>query len=160
MIRTATPGDAAAVCDLYNPFVEETTITFEEQAVGVDEMRGRIEDVLAGLPWLVYEQEGAVVGYAYGSRWRTRSAYRFSAESTIYVRPDCHGRGIGRRLYGELIEQLRGCGIHRVIGGIALPNDASMALHESLGFKHVARFEEVGYKFGRWIDVGYWQLGL
>jgi L-amino acid N-acyltransferase YncA len=160
MIRPATPHDAASLCRIYNPYVLGSTITFEEEAVTEEAMRARVAEVGAILPWLVLEEAGAVVAYAYATRWRVRSAYRFSVESTIYVDASCPRRGFGRQLYGELIRQLRERGLHRVIGGIALPNAASIGLHESMGFRKVAHFTEVGFKLGRWIDVGYWELGL
>ena len=125
------------------------------------EMARRIEEAAsATLPWLVAEREGRIVGYANARKWRPRSAYRFSAEVTVYVAPDCMRLGIGSRLYEELFPSLRARGIHAVMGGIALPNEASVALHEKLGFSKVAHFKEVGFKFNKWIDVGYWQRGL
>jgi phosphinothricin acetyltransferase len=160
MIRPANPSDAAAICRIYNPFVTESTVTFEENAVTDEEMQKRIADVSTALPWLVLEEAGVVVAYAYATRWRVRSAYRFSVESTVYVDSGSHRRGFGRRLYLELIRQLRALGLHRVLGGIALPNPCSVGLHESLGFRKIAHFDEVGFKFGRWIDVGYWELSL
>jgi phosphinothricin acetyltransferase len=111
----------------------------------------------AGLPWLVGEQEGAVVGYACATPWKGRSAYRFTVEVSVYLDPSCTGRGWGTRLYERLFERLARRGIHAAIGGIALPNDASVALHEKLGMAKVAHFRETGFKLGRWIDVGYWQ---
>jgi L-amino acid N-acyltransferase YncA len=160
MIRPATPADARAVCAIYNHYVGATTITFEESPVSVDEMAQRIKDVSANLAWYVFLLDGQVVGYAYATPWRTRSAYRLSAESTVYVSPDHPRLGIGSRLYRKLIEDLRGRGIHVVLGGIALDNPASVALHETLGFEKVAHFKDVGRKFERWVDVGYWQLTL
>ena len=160
LIRSATPEDAAALCAIYNPYIAGTVITFEEQPVAVPEMQRRIAAVQPALPWLVAEDAGHVAGYAYAAPWRPRAAYRHSVESTIYLAPASHGRGLGRRLYGELLDQLRARGLHTVIGGVALPNPASVGLHEALGFKQVAEFGEVGFKFGRWINVGYWQLHL
>lgn len=160
LIRSATLADAAAICEIYNPYIADTVITFEEQPVSVAEMERRITDVLKALPWLVVDDDGQVAGYAYAAPWRTRAAYRHSVESTIYLAPAYHGRGVGRRLYTELLTRLRARGLHRVIGGIALPNPASVGLHESLGFKKVAEFGEIGFKFGRWINVGYWQREL
>lgn len=157
-VRPATAADAAALAGIYNHYVTATIVTFEEEPVTVAEMARRLADVQAApLPWLVAERDGAVVGYAYASRWKARIGYRHSAESTVYLAPDQGGRGIGSRLYGELLEALRADGFHAVMGGIALPNPASVALHEKLGFRKVAHFEEQGTKFGRWIDVGYWQ---
>jgi L-amino acid N-acyltransferase YncA len=114
----------------------------------------------ANLPWLVLASEREVVGYAYATKWRERSAYRFSAESTVYLRPDCGGRGHGTRLYDALLTALASRGVHAVMGGIVLPNAASVALHEKVGMRQVAHFREVGFKFGRWLDVGYWQRVL
>jgi L-amino acid N-acyltransferase YncA len=160
-IRSATGDDAGPITSIYNHFVLSTSISFEEAAVPVQEMAQRIADVQsADLPWLVAEVDGVIVGYAYATKWRVRHAYRFSVESTIYVAPDRPGKGIGTTLYRALIDRLRAGGYHLAIGGIAQPNAASVALHEKLGFKKVAHFEEVGFKFGRWTDVGYWQLSL
>lgn len=160
MIRPASPSDAAAVAAIYNHYVTTTTISFEEQEVPVAEMAQRITEVGAKLPWLVFEQDGAVLGYAYATPWRARSAYRFSVESTVYVAAGHGGKGIGSALYRSLIGALRERGLHVVIGGIAQPNPASVALHESLGFEKVAHFRRVGRKFAQWIDVGYWELQL
>jgi phosphinothricin acetyltransferase len=161
MIRPATPTDAPALAALYNHYVQHSTITFEEEPVSPDEMARRVQAVqAAGLVWLVHEQDGAVAGYAYATKWRERSAYRFSVESTVYVAHGQHGRGIGRALYTVLLGELRQRGAHTVIGGIAQPNTGSVALHEKLGFERVALFREVGRKFDRWVDVGYWQLML
>ena len=160
MIRPASPSDAAAVAAIYNHYVAKTTISFEEEDVTVAEMAQRIADVGAKLPWLVFEQDGAVLGYAYATPWRVRSAYRFSVESTVYVAPGHGGKGIGSALYRSLIGALREGGLQVVIGGIAQPNPASVALHESLGFEKVAHFRRVGRKFEQWIDVGYWELQL
>ena len=157
-IRAATASDAAAVARIYNPYVTGTIVTFEEAPLSDAEMAGRIRDVeSAALPWLVALRDGGVAGYAYASKWKGRCAYRHSAEVTVYLDAALTGRGIGSMLYRELLATLTARGLHAVIGGIALPNDASVALHEKLGFEKVAHFREVGFKFGRWIDVGYWQ---
>jgi len=160
MIRPATPDDAAAIVDIYNHYVATTVISFEEHPVTPDEMAGRIRDVIAALPWLVYESEGRVIAYAYATKWRVRSAYRYSAETSVYVAPGQGGQGIGTALYKTLLNELRAREIHMAIGGIAQPNPASVALHERLGFEKVAHFKQVGRKFDRWIDVGYWELQL
>lgn len=158
-IRPATSEDAPAVAGIYNPYIRDTVITFEEVEVSAEEIASRMRAVKdASLPWLVLEGGGAVSGYAYASRWHARSAYRHTAESTIYLEASARGRGHGRRLYTALLDELRRLPIHTVVGGIALPNDASVALHEKLGFKKVAHYAEVGCKHGRWIDVGTWQL--
>ena len=160
-IRDAVIMDAKAVADIYNHYVLNTTITFEEVAVLLDDMARRIADVqAAGLPWLVAEHDGAVVGYAYATKWRVRPAYRFSVESTVYLAHEFAGQGMGAALYSALLQKLTEISCHLVIGGIAQPNPGSVALHEKLGFQKVGEFAEVGFKFGGWIDVGYWQKKL
>jgi len=159
-IRAATPADAAAVAAIYNHYVAETIVTFEEEPVPAAEMARRIEEIqAASFPWLVAAEEGApgILGYAYAAPWKRRSAYRHSAEITVYLAPGRTGRGLGSKLYGALLPMLRPLGIHALIGGIALPNPASIALHEKFGLRKVAHFQAVGFKLGRWIDVGYWQ---
>lgn len=160
-IRNATPEDAEAITRIYNPYILNTVITFEEQTVSAHEMAGRIREVLdASLPYLVAEQNGEVIGFAYAGRWKNRSAYRFAVESSVYLETGVVGKGIGTNLYVHLLDLLKEQGIHAVIGGVALPNPSSVALHEKLGFSKVAEFREVGFKFGQWIDVGYWELRL
>ena len=160
MIRLATTADAAAIAIIYNQYVSNSTITFEEHVVGIDEMSQRIVSVGAQLPWYVFERDGEIVGYAYATPWRARSAYRFSVESTVYVSHECTGQGVGRQLYSTLIDDLRQRKLQVIIGGIAQPNDANVALHERMGFEKVAMFKRVGCKFDQWIDVGYWELQL
>ncbi len=157
-IRAAASSDARAVAAIYNHYVAETVITFEERPVHADEMARRIGDVQsASLPWLVAEENGQIVGYAHAAPWKTRSAYRFSVEITVYVAPDKVGHGIGSMLYRHLFTILQTLDVHAVIGGIALPNEASVALHEKLGLEKVAHFQQVGFKFNKWVDVGYWE---
>jgi L-amino acid N-acyltransferase YncA len=161
VIRDAVIADAPTICTIYNPYIESTIITFEEQPVTVQEMESRIQAVAdASFPWLVCEKDGEVIGYSYASKWHGRCAYRFSVEGTVYLKQKCFGQGIGSALYSQVIERLRDQSIHCIVGGIALPNPASIALHEKLGFKKVAHFPEVGWKFNQWIDVGYWELIL
>ena len=161
MIRAATAADAQTIADIYNHYVRETVVTFEEEPVAASGMAGRIAEVAAAsLPWLVAERAGQVIGYARATKWRPRSAYRFSVETTIYLAAQHLGAGVGTTLYRELLARLKGQGLHLAIGGVALPNAASVALHEKLGFRKVAHFNEVGFKFGRWIDVAYWELKL
>ncbi|WUR16062.1 arsinothricin resistance N-acetyltransferase ArsN1 family B [[Empedobacter] haloabium] len=160
-IRPAIAADAARICAIYNPYVEASTITFEEAPVSAAEMAGRIDAVHAdGLPWLVLCRDGEVIGYAYATRWRARPAYRYAVESTVYLAEGAAGTGHGERLYRHLLDALGALGLHTVIGGIAQPNVRSVALHERLGFTKVAHFAEVGFKLGRWVDVAYWQLVL
>ncbi|MFC0167330.1 arsinothricin resistance N-acetyltransferase ArsN1 family B [Pseudoduganella danionis] len=161
IIRDAVADDAPAIVAIYNHYVLTTSISFEEQAVTAAEMQQRIADVQrGGLPWLVVEVDGVLAGYAYATKWRVRHAYRFSVESSVYLAPDTAGKGLGTALYQQLLARLTAGGYHLVIGGIAQPNPASVALHEKMGFEKVAQFREVGFKFGRWIDVGYWEKTL
>ncbi len=161
MIRSATPVDGDALAAIYNPYILKSVITFEEERVTAADMAQRVDEVRsASLPWLVALAPGGVVAYAYASKWKGRCAYRHSAEVSVYV-DEAHTRqGLGRRLYQALLDDLRQKNFHVAIGGIALPNAASVKLHEDFGFEKAAHFAEVGYKFGRWIDVGYWQLML
>lgn len=160
-IRPAVPSDAAAIAAIYNHYVATTCITFETDPVSPTDMAERIAEAgAANLPWLVAVDNGEVLGYAYASKWKGRCAYRYSAESTVYLDAKKHGQGVGKALYAALIDDLRARSLHAVIGGIALPNDASVGLHERLGFEKVAHFKQVGFKQERWIDVGYWQLLL
>ena len=160
LLRPATASDAAAICAIYNPYVLDTVITFEQSPVSESEMTQRIRETTAQYPWLVAEVDFTVVAYAYATRWRTRAAYDFTLESTIYVDKTFTGRGIAKPLYRELLRELKSRGVHAVVGCIALPNDASVALHEKCGFVKVAHFPQVGRKFERWVDVGFWQVTL
>ncbi len=159
-IRHCLPSDAARICEIYNHYVRETVITFEEEPVAESEMAKRIREIGGRWTWLVAEDAGTVAGYAYASDWKTRSAYRYSVESTVYIAPEQTRRGLGLLLYRALIAELGARNVHYVTGGIALPNPASVALHERLGFRKIGHFSEVGFKFGRWVDVGYWELIL
>jgi phosphinothricin acetyltransferase len=161
MIRPVQDGDAGSVAAIYNHYVLHTTISFEEQALSDADMAARFAEAKdAGLPWLIAERGGSVLGYAYASKWKGRCAYRYSVESTIYLQHGLQRRGIGRLLYERLLQDLAQRTIHVVIGGIALPNEACVGLHERLGFVKVAHFREVGYKQAQWLDVGYWQKPL
>ena len=160
MIRPAIAADAPRIAEIYNHHVRETVVTFEEQPVAETEIARRITETTAEYPWLVSENDGTLAGYAYASSWKRRSAYRYAVESTIYLAPEFHGRALGSGLYRALIVEMRARGFHCAIGGISLPNLASIALHEKLGYKHIGQFREVGWKFGKWVDVGYWELLL
>ena len=160
-IRAARAADGKALADIYNHYIINSMATFEEEVLSVVDIEQRMDAVAdLGLPWLVAEEEGQVIGYAYANRWRERSAYRFSVESTVYLSPDVTSRGWGTRLYAALLDELRSLNVHAVIGGITLPNPASVALHERLGMTKVAEFPEVGFKQGQWLAVGYWQINL
>jgi phosphinothricin acetyltransferase len=159
-LRDASAADADAITAIYNHYVATTTISMENDPVSSDDMASRIAGIQdAGLPWLVLVEDGRLCGYAYASQWRARPGYRHAVESSVYIDPALRGRGHGLALYRALLARLDGR-FHTVIGGIALPNAASIALHERLGFRQVACFHEVGHKFGGWVDVGYWQLTL
>ena len=159
MVRTATKQDAAGIACIYNHYVLNSTITFEEQPVAEAEIADRMRKVQAqSLPYLVAEEDGRVVGFAYARQWISRTAYRFTVETTVYLGPESRGQGRGSQLYDALLEELRAKSIHAVIGIIALPNAASIALHEKFGFKKIAHLKEVGWKFEKRIDVGYWEL--
>ncbi len=160
-IRKARTTDSEAIASIYNFYVKNTIITFEEEQVSPTEISKRIDLVFSdALPWLVAEIEASVVGYAYAVKWRARSAYRFSVESSLYVEPSLVRKRIGNRLYAKLFELLKPIHIHAVMAGISLPNPASIAFHELFGFVKTAHLKEVGIKFNQWIDVGYWQLIL
>jgi phosphinothricin acetyltransferase len=160
-IRHATIDDAAAIAAIYAPFIEQTPITFETDPVGGDEMAQRIMSAGDEFPWFVAEGEGeGVLGYAYASRFRARSAYRFAVETSVYLDPRACRRGIGSQLYLLLLDTLRAQGFTEAIAAIALPNDASVALHEKFGFYKCGVYSQVGYKLGGWHDVGLWQCRL
>lgn len=159
-IRPARAEDAASVAAIYNHYILETVTSFEEEPLAQEAMESRIHAVAARFPWLVYEEKGEVLGYCYANAWHARPAYRHAVESSIYLRPDATGRRIGTLLYGALLEGLEALPLHRVVGIIALPNPASVALHERLGFQKVGGIPEIGRKFDRWIDVGWWVRAL
>ena len=160
MIRPVLPTDAPALADIYNPCIRDTIITFEEEPVSVAEMGARIAKVTATYPWLVWEEDGAVLGYAYGSTWRTRHAYRFAVETTVYLAQGHHGQGRGAALYEALLAELKQRGFHSALGCLGLPNEPSVRLHEKLGFRKVGHMTEAGWKFGAWVDVGFWERML
>jgi L-amino acid N-acyltransferase YncA len=157
-IRPVQAGDEAAIVEIYNHYIAHTTITFEEVPLSAPEMRTRIEACTQTNPWLVCEVNGQVMGYAYATPWKVRSAYRHTVEATVYVREGCAGQGMGKALYTALLAALFAKGCHVVLGCIALPNAASVGLHERMGFAQVAHLPEVGRKFNQWLDVGYWQI--
>lgn len=155
-VRACRPEDIPSICDIYNHYILNTAITFEEEPVTVDTMQQRIEAYTKVYPWFVCEDAGRVVGYAYATKWRERAAYRHSCEITVYVDKEQGRKGYGKALYAELLTKL-GQSCHLILAGIALPNDASVGIHESFGFQKVAHFSQVGRKFNQWVDVGYWQ---
>lgn len=160
MIRNIQNTDIAAVMDIYNYYVLNTIVSFEEKPVDLAYMTEWVNRVTQKFPWLVYEEENKILGYAYASEWNKRSGYRFSVESSVYLLPNVTGQGIGSKLYEKLIEIIKKGNYHVVIGGISLSNAASVALHEKFGYEKSAHYKEVGFKFDKWIDVGYWELIL
>ena len=159
-IRLARGDDAPAITAIYAPYVSETPISFETAPPSVDEMAGRLAKTLTRFPWLVAETEGDMAGYAYASAHRERAAYQWAADVSIYLRPDQQRRGVGRALYTALFAILRAQGYVNVYAGIALPNPASVALHEAMGMTPVGVYRQVGYKARAWHDVGWWQGAL
>jgi phosphinothricin acetyltransferase len=160
MIRPVHSTDAAALCAIYNYYIEQTVVSFEQEPVSPADMEKRILTITAKYPWLVYEDAGTVLGYAYINTWRERYAYRFSVEDSIYLKRGCEGRGIGTALLSALLNAARARDIHAIIAGITVPNERSARLHEAFGFKQIALFNAVGYKMNQWLDVGYWELVL
>jgi L-amino acid N-acyltransferase YncA len=159
-IRLAGPNDAAGILAIYGPCCESTCVSFEIVAPTIEQIRERISRVTADYPWLVGETDGQIVGYVYASRHHERAAYRWSVDVAVYVAAGQHRRGVGRILYETLFSLLREQGYFKAFAGITLPNAASVGLHESLGFRPAALYRGVGYKFGRWLDVGWWQRDL
>ena len=154
-------ADSAAIAEIYNHYIRHTVVTFEELEITTVQMLERINSItFASLPWLAAEVSGQVVGYAYAAKFHSRSAYRFTVESTVYLDKNAGGKGIGTKLYTVLLHQLKKQNFHRAIGIIALPNEASVKLHEKFNFMKIGHFSEVGYKFNQWVDVGYWQVDL
>ncbi|PHQ57526.1 MAG: phosphinothricin acetyltransferase [Lutibacter sp.] len=158
MIRSVKLEDAFKICEIYNHYVLNSVVTFEETPVEEGEMRKKIKALSSKLPWIVYEDGDQILGFAYASEWKSRSAYKHTTESTVYLKQGQSNKGLGSILYTALINQLIQHDFHAIIGGISLPNDASIALHEKFGFEKVAQFKDVGFKFGNWVDVGYWEL--
>ena len=158
MIREATTDDAEAMLDIYNYYILNTVATFEQSALSKQDFIARIERVQqSALLWLVALQDDKVLGYAYSSLWNERAAYRHTVEISVYLSNSVLSKGWGTQLYEALFSGLRKKSIHSVIRGITLPNSASVAIHEKFGMKQVAQFKQVGFKFGQWLDVGYWQ---
>lgn len=156
VLRDVIKADAERLAQIYNYYIENTIVTFETELVSSFDFEDRLAEHPDNLPWLVIEEQGRVIGYCYAAPWKQRNAYAHSVETSIYLDVAACGKGFGKLAYSHLLSLIDN--YHAVIGGIALPNDASVALHESLGYRKVANFAEIGHKFGRWIDVGYWQL--
>lgn len=162
-IRAARPEDAAAIAAIYAPFVLSGTVSFENDAPDTRQMRARMTASDGYYPWIVAtngDEDGGVLGYAYAGQFRDRPAYRYVVETSIYVAGAVQGQGAGRLLYEALIDTVRAQGFTQAIGAIALPNDGSIRLHESVGFRRAGAYRQVGFKQGQWIDVGFWQCEL
>ncbi|MEO0329769.1 MAG: arsinothricin resistance N-acetyltransferase ArsN1 family B [Pseudomonadota bacterium] len=160
MIRNATVEDATGILAIYKPIVLETSISFETEVPSIDEIQKRIASNLASHAYLVAVDEGQIAGYAYGGSFRPRKAYDKSVEVTVYVSAKHQKKGIGRQLYSTLLPELAAKGFHSALAGICLPNQPSVAIHQEFGFSQIGVFREVGYKFGRWHDVEWWQKSL
>ena len=159
-IRLAKPTDSQAILDIYAPYIENTSLTFETEVPSVESFAKRIETYLHSRPWLICEVDGRVAGYAYASRYRERTAYQWSIECSVYIHDDFQKAGIGKALYMALFEILKIQGYNNVYAVINLPNDKSVEFHEKCGFNHFATYEKVGYKLGHWKNVGWWRLIL
>jgi L-amino acid N-acyltransferase YncA len=160
-VRAAREEDAAAIAEIYRPYVAESYVSFETEPPDAGEIGRRMAGGGDLYPWIAAEDDdGRVVGYAYASPFRPRAAYRFAVETTVYVREGAHGRGIGAALYAPLLATLERQGFTQAIGAISLPNAASVRLHERFGFRHAGTYVQVGWKLGRWHDVGLWQRAL
>jgi L-amino acid N-acyltransferase YncA len=160
LIRQARPEDGAALADIYRPYVQDLPASFEEIAPSPEEMAQRVRQTLVSWPYLVAEDAGRVIGYAYASSHRARASYRWAVDVTVYISATHHRRGIGKRLYQQLLPLVASQGYVMAYAGITIPNEGSIGLHETLGFNIVGIYRNVGYKFGAWRDVGWWELAL
>jgi phosphinothricin acetyltransferase len=160
IIRIANPADAAGVLAIYAPYCDSSTVSFEIAAPTIEQMRQRIEQIVAQDPWLVCEIDGHLAGYVYASQHRPRAAFRWSVDVAVYVDAAHHRRGIARALYSSLFAVLREQNYVKAYAGITLPNPHSVGLHETMGFRPVSVYPSAGYKLGRWLDMGWWQLSL
>ena len=160
MIRKFELKDTSQIVEIYNYYVLNSIITFDKVPFSVEEYASKIKNISAKFPCIIFEEKNEILGYAYASSWRAKPSYIQTVESTVYVKNGIHGKKIGSLLYNELLKQLKGLDYHSIIGGISLPNDPSIKFHEKFGFEKVAHFKEVGKKFGKWVDVGFWQLNF
>lgn len=160
MIRECSPDDAASIAKIYNHYIRTSTATFETEDVSSEEMKQRIIGVMKKYPWIVFEENEVIMGYSYATKWKDRMAYDNTVELTTYIDQGHTGKKTGKILLEGLITGLKENNFHCLIAGIALPNDVSIRLHEGFGFEKCSHFKEVGFKFGKWIDVAHWQLIL
>ena len=159
MIREAKSKDAKAIASIYNHYILNSSISFEEKPINENIIIERI-NYSGKNKWWIYESADELLGYGYSTNWKSRSAYRYTVESSIYLKPIKFRNGIGTALYTKLLESLKKEGFRRVLAGISLPNESSVLFHENFGFKKVGQLESVGYKFKKWIDIGYWELKI
>lgn len=157
-IRKVNAADAPQIAEIYNYYIKNTHQTFETEPLGADEMQRRIGEISENYPYLVAEEGGEILGYAYATQFKLSQEYEYSAAVSIYVKHDSKQKGLGTRLYLKLFDELAETDFHAVVAAISLPNDLGVRFHEKLGFTKVAHFREIGYKLGRWVDVGYWEL--
>lgn len=160
MIRPVHINDAQELLEMYNYYVINTTVNFDIEPLSLKTFLDKLNIITEDYPFIVFEENNEILGYAYGSRFRPRAAYNYVAESTVYVKHTAHGKQIGSKLYAELIRLLQETDLHTVLGVLTIPNEASIKLHEKFGFEQVANLKEVGLKFGEWQNVGIWQLNL
>jgi len=160
MIRPLDVNDAQQLLDIYNYYVLNTSVTFDIEASTIENFKDKLNAIKSDYPFIVFEEDNKILGYAYGSKFRPKPAYNYVVESTVYVKHTAHGKQIGTKLYAELLQQLKNINLHTVLGVLTIPNDASIKLHEKFGFEQVANLREVGFKFGEWQHVGIWQLKL
>ena len=160
MLRNATVQDVPVMLDIYRPYILDTAITFEYEVPSLEAFTERFRNVTERFPWLVWEENGMVLGYAYASPFKTRAAYQWDADLSIYLREDCRGKGIGKALYSELENRLRDLGYHVLYGVVTSANEASCRFHEALGYRPIATFERTGVKFGRWYGITWYEKRL
>ena len=160
MIRNVTLEDVSAITEIYNYYIKNSVATLEEQTVSESYFKDEIIKVTKEFPWFVYEVAGEIIGFANANSWKIRSGYKKSAQLMVYLHPEKISNGVGTLLYSAVIDELKEKDIHVIMGGISLPNEASIKLHEKFGFEKVAHYKEIGFKFNNWVDVGYWQLTL
>jgi len=160
MIRPLDIKDAKQLLDIYNYYVLNTTVTFDIEALTLEDFKDKLNIIKKKYPFIIFEENNKILGYAYGSKFRPKPAYNYVVESTVYVKHTARGKQIGTKLYTELLKQLKNTNLHTVLGVLTIPNDASIKLHEKFGFEQVANLREVGFKFGEWQHVGIWQLKL
>lgn len=158
IIRNVELTDAAQIAGIYNYYILNTHHTFETEPLSAEEMRERIAEFSANFPYLAAEEDGEIQGYVFAAQFKMRQAYEHSVEASIYVRHQAKQKGVGSKLYEKFLSELAETDVHAIMAGISLPNDASVRFHQKLGFEKVAHFKEVGYKLGRWVDVGFWEM--